>query len=280
MLAESLRAGTPVELASVLNSITFIPVFDDDTYSWPLHYLGWTLAFEFVFYLVVAALIAGGRQGRHATLLVATLSLPLVGFVVQSPLTLWKVLTNPIIWEFALGIVACMLWEKRWLERLRVPFAVAVGAALIAAAIAVRLLPEELLRLGDAPVEGASTTARAFWWGIPAFSFFCLIVGLPSAGDGRIARLLKLLGDASYSIYLSHLFVIMFMGVVIKHLPLHPDWVVLATMALSAAVGIAVFRLFEKPMLTAGQRRIRSWSMRHMHSGAGIPASAERQAPG
>ena len=55
MLTEALRAGLPVEPVSVFNSLTFIPIFDDSTYSWPLHYLGWTLTFEWVFYLLVAA---------------------------------------------------------------------------------------------------------------------------------------------------------------------------------------------------------------------------------
>src|SRR5690606_39022954 len=45
MLVNVLRSGIPVEPSSALNSITFIPIFDAETYSWPLHYLGWTLAF-------------------------------------------------------------------------------------------------------------------------------------------------------------------------------------------------------------------------------------------
>jgi len=264
MLAESLRAGTPIDPSSIMNSITFIPIFDDEAYSWPLHYLGWTLAFEFVFYLIVACLIAAGRGGNHATLLCATLLLPLAGFVVHASPILWKVLTNPIIWEFGLGIMASMLWEKGWLERLRTPLAVSLALALTAGALSVPLLPDELLRIGSDPVEGATTAARALFWGLPAFLLFCLVIGSPEPGNGPVARLLKLMGDASYSIYLSHLFVIMFMSEVVKHLRFQPDVVVVSTLVLSAVVGVAVYRLVEKPMLTVGQRRIRRWSLRHM----------------
>jgi exopolysaccharide production protein ExoZ len=103
MLAEALRAGLPIDPMSVLNTIIFIPVFDDAAYSWPLHYLGWTLAFEFTFYLMVAALIAAGRGGQHPMLLAVLVALPLVGLVIQAQPILWKILTNGLLWEFALG---------------------------------------------------------------------------------------------------------------------------------------------------------------------------------
>jgi exopolysaccharide production protein ExoZ len=264
MLAESLRAGLPIDPSSILNSITFIPIFDDATYSWPLHYLGWTLAFEFVFYLVVAALIAGGQGGRHSTLLLVTLMLPLAGFVFHLPAVLWKAITNPLIWEFSLGVLACILWEKHRLERLRLPFAAGLVAMIVAGAMMV--WPDQLQTFSKNPVEGATTAARAFYYGLPAFLFFGLVVGAPAPGNGPIARSLKLLGDASYSIYLSHLFVVMFVREVIKHLPLNADVAVVTNIVMSALVGIAVYRLAEKPMLTAGQRRIRGWSLRHMRA--------------
>ena len=58
LLAEMLRSQVPIrKCASVLNTLTFVPWFDGREYHWPIHYLGWTLAFEFVFYGVVATLI-------------------------------------------------------------------------------------------------------------------------------------------------------------------------------------------------------------------------------
>jgi peptidoglycan/LPS O-acetylase OafA/YrhL len=97
MLAEAIRAGLPLETASVLNSITFIPIFDDGTYSWPLHYLGWTLGFEWVFYLLVAVLIASGRGGQHKPLLFLVMAVPLLGFLSQPELMAGRVLSNPIL---------------------------------------------------------------------------------------------------------------------------------------------------------------------------------------
>jgi exopolysaccharide production protein ExoZ len=85
--------------------------------------------------------------------------------------------------------------------------------------------------------------------------------------EGTISRFLKLLGDASYSIYLSHLFVVMFLRIVIKGVPLQPDLIILLTLVLSAVVGIGVYRLAEQPMLALGQRSIKGWSLRHMRAG-------------
>ena len=106
--------------------------------------------------------------------------------------------------------------------------------------------------------------ARALLWGVPAFIFFAAVVGLGDVGDGWVGRLLKLLGDASYSIYLSHLFVVMAMREILNYLPFNPDLVVLVTLVLSALVGIGVFRWIETPLLRIGQRRIRRWSTQYM----------------
>jgi len=266
MLAEALRARLPIDPTTVLNTITFIPFFDDESYSWPLHYLGWTLGFEFVFYLFVAGLIAGGRGGRHGLLLAVLVALPLAGMIIAPKLILWKVLTNGLMWEFALGVLACVLWEKHWLERLRPAFAAVFAVFLVAAPFALWLSPDYQLALGLEPPEGANTRMRSFYWGLPSFLLFCIVVGSGGLAEGRAARLFKLLGDASYSIYLSHLFVVLAFREIDKRISLPADLFVIATLVLSAIVGIAVYRLAEKPMLGVGQRIIRGWSLRHMRT--------------
>lgn len=263
MLAEALRAGLPIERASIFNSITFIPLFDDETYSFPLHYLGWTLAFEFVFYLAVAALIAVGR-GRYAMLAVVT-AVPLIGFALQPALAIGKVLTNPILWEFSLGVIACLLYTKGWLLRLRLPLTAAAGLSLVALGCAVWLWPEQLVSVGVDTVDGDRSIGRVLLWGVPAFLCFAATAGR-AVSDGRLGRLLKLLGDASYSIYLSHLFVVMIIREIMNRVAVHPDVVVLVTLAASAVAGILIFRLVEAPLLKAGRHALNV--MLPVHAGA------------
>ena len=89
MLANVVRVGMPLDPSSLLNSITFIPVFDDASYSWPVHYLGWTLSFECVFYSLVGTLIAAGAGLRPARLLAVTTAVPLVGLLIPAESAAW-----------------------------------------------------------------------------------------------------------------------------------------------------------------------------------------------
>ena len=265
MLAEAIRAGLPLERASILNSLTFLPIFDDNKYSWPLHYLGWTLAFEWVFYLLVALLIADGRAGQHLPLLGMVVAVPFLGLMSQPQLMAGKVFANPMLWEFAFGCIACILYDKCRLGRLRWQLACVAALFAILGVVALQLWPDELARRAQIPMNGGREAAvRVLLWGIPAFFFFCAFISFGLIGDNRLARLMKLLGDASYSIYLSHLFVVMAIREILNHMPLDADLVVLLTLVVAASVGVLVYRWVEQPMLSFGQRRIRRWSMQHM----------------
>lgn len=259
-----INPGASVERETLLNSITFVPLFDDARYSWPLHYLGWTLAFEFVFYLVVAAVVVAGIATRPFLLLAVLACLPLLSFVTDVDLALWRVLTNPILWEFALGILAYALWRRGWLARLALPLAIALGSVLLSLALALWHAPEAVAALGHGTIDGSNSSMRAICWGIPAFLGFCLVVGRASdvprsarPGGGARTRLLKALGDASYSIYLSHLGVVMILQKVVALVALPGDLVVVGTLLLSAVVGIAVHRTIEAPMLRVCQQAVR-----------------------
>ena len=103
LLADMLRAQVPFDVRDVLNTLTFVPWFDGREYHWPIHYLGWTLAFEFVFYGVVAALIWSGG-GRHVVLLAAILAgLALAGALYDAPWMPLRMLTSPTMVEFGFG---------------------------------------------------------------------------------------------------------------------------------------------------------------------------------
>jgi peptidoglycan/LPS O-acetylase OafA/YrhL len=264
MLALIINPGTSVGRETVLNSITFIPVFDDGRYSWPLHYLGWTLAFEFVFYVFVAALVATGFSGRPLALLVVVACVPLLGFVVDFDLALWRVATNPIIWEFALGVLAYLMWRRGWLPRLAVPLALGFGASLAAFALVLWLSPDDMARMSRGTIHGDNSVLRAFCWGVPAWLCFCAVVAwarpdrqASGRGGASLRWLTKVLGDASYSIYLSHLGVVMVLQKVVTRVPLPADLMVIGTMILSAIVGVLVYRTVEAPMLRIGQQFVR-----------------------
>lgn len=269
MLANLIRAQVPLDPSSILNSITFIPVFDDANYSWPLHYLGWTLAFEFAFYLFVALLIGSGWGGKTGVLLALVICVPFIGFVVRPQWAAWNVITNPILWEFALGVAAFLLWDGHWLQRFRFHFLAMAILALGVMGFTLWNGPTEL-SVGDltislnasgrasGTVKGVTSVARAFQWGIPMFLCFCAVLGIVGSITTRGGRLLELIGDASYSIYLSHLFLIMAMKELLNHVSLHPDLVLLLALAFAPVVGIVVYRIVERPMLVKGQGMVKT----------------------
>ena len=88
----------------------------------------------------------------------------------------------------------------------------------------------------------------------------CAFLAVPSP-RGWLGRALVSLGDASYALYLAHGFVMDGYGVALRHagfarLPQGP--VVLAMIALSIAVGVALHLMVERPVL----RLLRGWSER------------------
>jgi peptidoglycan/LPS O-acetylase OafA/YrhL len=274
LLADRLRASVPTDKAVVLNSFTIIPFLDGAQYSWTLHFLGWTLAFEFIFYLLVAVLIAAHAGARGGLLLAVMVAAPLAALLPIAGNIAWTMATNPILWEFALGVLAYLLWQRGLLARLRTLLAVAAFLSLGLLAAPFLLYPEvDPLSVG-ATVHASMAFERVFFWGIPSFLCFCLAVSLDAGVAGsrtggglperlRQSQVLRLLGDASYSIYLSHLLV---MIVAAKGVALIPegrlptgsaDLVLVGLLAVSAVVGVLVYRWAEKPMLDLGQGWIR-----------------------
>ncbi|MEZ5740691.1 MAG: hypothetical protein R3E68_15370 [Burkholderiaceae bacterium] len=76
MAIELLVAGIVPMPREILNSLIFVPLLDGPVYHWPIHYLGWTLAFEWLFYLVVALLILNDSRWRTRSLMLVLLVLP------------------------------------------------------------------------------------------------------------------------------------------------------------------------------------------------------------
>ncbi|MGE0798525.1 MAG: acyltransferase family protein [Lautropia sp.] len=278
MVVNLFRADLPLDPSGLLNSLTFIPIFDDADYSWPLHYLGWTLSFEFSFYVLVALLIVFGCGARPYRLLVVMILAPAAGYLLRADSAAWKIFTNPLMWEFALGVIACILWQRRRMRALRTPCTILaiVSIAALAAALYVGKAALQPLHLdvaignasdGGGTVDGSTSPTRVLFWGIPMFLLFCATAGYADLGGSVVAKLLKHLGDASYSIYLSHLFVIMVVDALVERVYVHPDLVVVAVLPISGIVGWLVHRTVEKPLLVRGQRRVRQWTVQHTPSG-------------
>ncbi len=262
LLVDILLANIPLTIGEVLNTILFVPLVDWQTYSWPIHFLGWTLAFEFLFYLVVSSLIFTQPAHRVAWLLVATILLPIVGLLFSSEWVAWQMLTSPFMWEFALGVLAFVAYRRRLFERYA--FAWRIAALMAAFALLVPALSDwsQLELISTHFLEQQGALWRALCWGLPAFLFVGCLLTATGSRDARLSSILKVVGDASYSIYLTHVFVVRVLEEAIERFGLAPLAAAVIILCGSPIVGIVVHRLVERPLLKGGQRLIRNLTAR------------------
>ena len=230
-----MTAPTP---AHVLLSLAFVPHLNPGATAFPLLAQGWTLNFEMFFYIVFAMglmLPVGRRFGLLAALLpiLALLGLLLPdGLARRAPVLS---LFDPLLIEFLGGIVIA-----RWVEKGWKPGAMLGWAVLGLGAAALVFAP-------NPPAEG--DWARLLLFGVPAFLIVAGAVGVEtSAANFHAGPAPLLLGAVSYSLYLSHTFVV---SIVCKALGgnANPWLVTEAATTLSILAALAVYRFVEQPLL-------------------------------
>lgn len=204
----------------------------------PLITAGWTLNYEMFFYgLFALALFLPARMRLGAVLAMLGLCVTLGAFRPALP-GAFAFYTNNIILEFGLGmLIGAGLDGGR-----RLP--AALGLPSIALGLGGWMLGSEFLGLVE---------PRALIVGVPAALIVLGAVGLEQNGRTPQGRLLHLLGDASYSIYVTH-------GIVLSAFTRFWMQLMPATLASSVALfsaagfliasiaGVLVYRFFEKPV--------------------------------
>ncbi len=226
-------------VTTVLHSFTLLPVGQK-----LLIQNGWTLSYEFWFYLIFALGLM--LQGAKRFILVGLAILGLVGigawFKPYDPLLSFA--TAPLLLEFLMGCMAYGVLKLGWLGSKGSQLMLAVGLATAFAA-------------NDHP----AAISRVLMWGLPMLAMFIGCVGLEPwfrrwAGH-RAAILLKGLGDSSYSLYLAHPFAISAVGVILKKFGLEQQTLLsmAALMGVSLVAGYLCHEWVEKPLL----RSLRHW---------------------
>ncbi len=240
LLAPSLFARTTFEPTHFLKSLLFIPAYDPSGSGeiWPFFKLGWTLNYEMFFYAVFAALFAFTLLVRLSILTVLFVGLVLVGASADISSAIPRFYTQAIILPFVAG---AWLGAFDLRGRTSLPPVVAWGL-LVASSIVVGILamghggsPEAV------PVQLSLTLCCAVQ--------IAAVVSLVDGGNRRLPAFVLLLGDASYSIYLTHMYAVGAVTAVARRLP---DYMLYPSMAAAGAAGILsgiiVYLLVERPM--------------------------------
>lgn len=246
-------AGRHIGERALLTSLTILPtrIFH---YDWPTLFVGWSLAYELVFYGIVAIALKQSHPRAIAAATVGTLALASVQH--PPPSGLLAIVANPIQLEFLWGMAVFGLWHTFSGSRHARPVGVTlmlIGGGLLAPQVC--HLP---FRTGYLLIISADTSIqRAIFWGLPwALVVLGAVLWEPKSAKSRSRgrSLLRLTGEASYSIYLVHLSV-MFLGE--TSLPsniLPADMLVVCTFACACAAGIAAHIWVERPLLKALSR--------------------------
>lgn len=241
MLAPSLFASTKFDAQHVVASLLFVawqhPTFH--TY-WPVVLPGWTLNYEMMFYVLFSLTLVLPRARQLMALVSVLGGLAVLGAVTK-PLGVLSFYTDPIILEFGFGILlAAAFTAGARVGKLDSIALLVLGVCLLF------LLPQFHL-------------PRFMAAGIPALMICCASVfqddNVPHSQAGIF------LGDASYSIYLSHIFVL--------HL-VTKAWLAsgmgiggLGTLAFVAAglaaatlAGCLIYLIVERPMVGAARSAV------------------------
>lgn len=220
----SMFPDVQLALGHVLLSMLFIPAQHPAGYGvYPLLDVGWTLNFEMLFYCLFA--VALWVRGDYRLWGVAVL-LYLVCYLIGPALDLADgFYTNDIVLEFLMGIVIGMLY-RHGLCRARawVPLLGIVVACVM------------FYHGADVP--------RALEWGVPSAILVISCVALEPYFQG--SRVLKLLGDCSYSVYLIHVLVLCAGLWVVKRTGIDPYAMLPVCIVLTALCAFASYQWLEK----------------------------------
>lgn len=221
----------------VLLSLAFIQHMNPGGQPFPVLAPGWTLNYEAVFYLVFASTLILPVQRRIAALTMALAVLSVAGFAWPPG---YVMMLNPMFLQFLAGVWLARLAQERLLpER-------AIGWLLMGMGLALFLL----LWLSAIDPD----LWRPMIWGVPAALVVAGAVSVEADGGWPHWRWLGLLGNASYSLYLTHTLTIGALAMTIG--AWNPPLFVPLAMAVATAGGLAGYLWVEKPLLSLLRRRL------------------------
>ena len=209
---------------------------------WPILVPGWTLEVEILFYLLFAGTLCF-TQGRIrlVTILSILAMLSVVGFRHNAVDAFLQDLSQPLMLEFAAGIVVATQFDRL---RALLP---ALSITLLIVGIGLSVF------LTGPTIDGAPV--RAATLGPAATLIVAGCIGLEDILRAAPSRTLLLLGDISYSIFLTHTISISAAAVIWErlHLPVGPSIVtaffIPVAIMFVVAVAMVFYRFLETPLL-------------------------------
>jgi exopolysaccharide production protein ExoZ len=259
IFAPEFKHNNPLNIEYILSSYCFVPTINPITQApEPIIGIGWTLNYEMFFYSIFTFSILVFRRRSVYAIMAILIGSYIIGLVFPVNEIVFQSWTHSIILEFMFGIFIAILYTSSW----RLPGLVAALLGASGAIVWMSLGPST----GGFPYRG-------FIWGVPA----ALIVGalVLSRRDrtrekGLVFASLMAIGGASYSLYLTHLFVLRIFTVIFSHTRLTGIaytclYLIVSTLG-AICVAVLSYRYFELPTNRIGHRSLEFWNRNRLTS--------------
>jgi exopolysaccharide production protein ExoZ len=232
LVAPHLLGSTTASLGNLVKSLLFVPYAREDGMVQPILFLGWTLNYEMFFYAIFTLALLTGRPAIAAIGVIV--ALVVAGAFIPDGNVVVDFYTSGILLEFVFGCLLYLAFRHRphWLKAVSLLWVVGV-LALAAQNFYPQDLPREIGR------------------GLPALLIVGGLLGSEARAGGVIQSALARLGDASYSLYLGHPYVIALttkVAVAVFGASLVSAALVgVASLAVTIVASLLMFALLERP---------------------------------
>ncbi|WKA25671.1 acyltransferase family protein [Bradyrhizobium roseum] len=221
-------------IENFFRSLALLPRLKDGAFH-PVVVQGWTLSYEMFFYCLLGVLMAVGLRwrliGTCATLLV------FVGIGQLLDLGYIGAFAAPIVLEFVAGVLIAHVASRLEFSR---------SAIVVALLLAIAGFAASQTLIADWP--------RVLKWGVPAALLVMAAVGLEPWFRKHPIRVLVYFGDASYSIYLWHVWVGVVMTGALLRLPIPAQFHPAMQAVMMLLASCLLYRVIERPLLALFRR--------------------------
>lgn len=223
------------EVKEAILSLLLVPYVPSGANTSPVLAVGWTLSYEMYFYALVCIGLLFSRKvfivGIGVFFLITTVIFP------QNYGPISNLTRNMILWEFYAGVLLFEFFITG--KQLSIPFSIIL---IFSAIFAFYYFAEE----GDSPL-------RFVYWGIPAVALVAAFISLERETGTHFPKTAIMIGDSSYTLYLSHLITLPAIAKVFvvlgAHKVLPPDLQIILYTIICILVGYILYILTEKPIL-------------------------------
>ncbi|CZY58036.1 acyltransferase family protein [Enterobacter hormaechei] len=213
------------EINNLLSSLLFIPYSNPMGGFFPTLPVGWTLNFEMVFYAIFAASVLIKSKNIPVFLLVSIILLN----ALSSLGVAHSFYSDSIIYEFSLGVLIGYLHRNSSLLESK-------GAAIPTAIIFLMLLI----------MCGSDESQRFVKWGIPAAIIVSCCISINNMV--RVPKIFVILGNASYSLYLSHKVIMAALIYFVMNRFISFEQAFYLSVFFSVLISVASYQYIEKPI--------------------------------